>query len=274
MVVAGFMQRVVVVFIILPIYHEYCSQYFFTFYPIFYDIVSLYPIVALTIALKLLRNWYRDQKRNEELERENLNSELKYLKTQIHPHFFFNTLNNLYALTLIKSDDAPEVVLKLSGLMDYLLYDSNAEYVTLSKEIEHLQNYLSLEKLRFGDRLDLKFETQIQNDLHLIAPMLILPFIENTFKHGTKDTLSNSWIHIHIRVESSMFFLKVENSKPDFEEKQKDKDCIGLKNVRRRLALLYPENHEVIISDGDRSFKVELQINLSFKKMPYEVLNH
>jgi two-component system, LytTR family, sensor kinase len=274
MVIAGFMQRLVVVGFIVPLYIEYCSHNYFTFYPIFYDIISLYPIVALTIALKLLRNWYKDQKRKQELEKETLNTELKFLKTQIHPHFFFNTLNNLYALTLIKSDDAPEVVLKLSGLMDYLLYESNAEYVTLSKEIEHLRNYLALEKLRFGDRLDLEFNTKVENESHLIAPMLILPFIENTFKHGTKDTINKCWIYIDLSVQDEQLYLKVENSNSGYEEKPKDKDCIGLKNVRRRLELLYPNNHQIEITNQPESFKVELKLTLTYKHIAYEVLNY
>jgi two-component system, LytTR family, sensor kinase len=274
MIVAGFLQRVVVVYGIIPIYHEYCTGHYFTFYPIFYDTISLYPIVALTLALKLLRNWYKDQKRNEELEKERLNSELKFLKMQMNPHFFFNTLNNLYALTLIKSDDAPEVVLKLSGLMDYLLYESNCPYVTVEKEIEHLKNYLALEKLRYGERLDLKFDARVQSGKKLIAPMLILPFVENTFKHGANDSITSSWIHIDLEIVENHLFLVVENSKGCGYEKDKEKECIGLKNVKRRLSLLYPDHHEIEITETEESFKVELELNLSFKLEENEVLNY
>ncbi|MDB5014097.1 MAG: sensor histidine kinase [Daejeonella sp.] len=267
MIFAGILQRFVVVYFIVPIYPFYCTLNFFNFYIIGYDIIAIYPVVALTSAIKLLRNWYKVQSRHQELEKESMDAELKFLKTQINPHFFFNTLNNLYALTLIKSDDAPKVVLKLSGLMDYMLYEGNAPYVSLKREVEHVENYLALEKLRFGDRLDLKLNINGELGDKEIAPMLILPFLENSFKHGVSELIQNCFVYIDLIVLKDELILSVENSKPDESAAAKEKECIGLKNVKRRLDLLYKNRFRIDIVDNTSSFKVVL--NLSFKS-PYE----
>jgi two-component system LytT family sensor kinase len=270
MIVAGFFERLVTHYLILPVYENWCTTLIFDLKVQFLDTLALYPVVTFTAALKLFGTWFADHKQKEELEKEKLQSELNFLKTQIHPHFFFNTLNNLYALTLIKSDHAPEVVLKLSGLMDYLLYESNTPYVTLEKEINHIKNYLTLEKLRFGKRLRLQFELEGDISNKTIAPMLILPFIENSFKHGVRNSISQGWVKIEMKIINDDFHLLIENSKPTDEPKETEKGSIGLRNVKRRLELLYPTNYEMSIIDTATSFKVELKLKLSYKTASYD----
>ena len=274
MVLAGIFQRMVVVFLILPFYPEYCTTHLWEWHVILYDIVSLYPIVALTLALKFLRDWYKNQQKTQVLEKEKLNAELKFLKSQIHPHFFFNTLNNLYALTLMKSNDAPGVVLKLSDLMDYLLYESNASTVSLAREIEHMKNYVALEKLRFGDRLDMKFEVTGEIEGKKISPLLILPFLENTFKHGVNTSINQSWVNILFEIRKETLFLLVENSKSSKNLKtpeEMEKTCIGLTNVKRRLELLYPQHYQIRIEDKPDKFIVRLELDLSHNLIQYDI---
>jgi sensor histidine kinase YesM len=266
MLFAGILQRYVVVYLIVPIYPLYCTRVFFNLYIIGYDIIAIYPVIALTTAIKLLRNYYKAQSRHQELEKESMDAELKFLKTQINPHFFFNTLNNLYALTLIKSDDAPKVVLKLSGLMDYMLYEGNAAYVSLKREVEHVENYLTLEKLRFGDRLDMKLTVNGDLGDKEIAPMLILPFIENSFKHGVSENIQQCFVYIDLVVENDELILTVENSKPDESGVPKEKECIGLKNVKRRLDLLYKNRYTMDIVDYQSFYKVVLNLSLKSRE--------
>jgi two-component system LytT family sensor kinase len=270
LLLAGFCQRLATHYLILPVYENWCTPLVFDPKVQFLDALALYPIVTFTAALKLFGTWYTDHRQKEELEKEKLQSELKYLKTQIHPHFFFNTLNNLYALTLIKSDHAPEVVLKLSGLMDYLLYESNTPYVTLAKEIEHIKSYLTLEKLRFGKRLQLAFNLEGDLNNKNIAPMLILPFIENTFKHGIRNSIEQGWVKIDMKIVNDNFHMIIENSKPADNEPETEKGNIGLRNVKRRLELLYPFNYEMNITNTPETFKVELTLKLSYKTASYD----
>jgi two-component system LytT family sensor kinase len=267
----GFCQRLVMFYIIKAQYPQDIPDLVFEFRQLFFDTIDMWPFVALTCTGKFLRTWYKDQQRTRDLERQKLQTELQFLKTQIHPHFFFNTLNNLYALTLIKSDDAPEVVLKLSGLMDYLIYESNETHVSLPKELQHIKNYLALEKLRFGKRLELSYNVTGEIENKFIAPMLILPFVENAFKHGVRDSINEGWINIHITVDGDRLSFTIENSKPkeDIGKPQlpdDNRDRIGLKNVMRRLDLLYADQHDLILTNTEESFKAALNINLSVQK--------
>lgn len=229
---------------------------------------KIYPVVILAMVIKWFKFWYQEQKSNQQLTQEKLQSELNFLKGQVHPHFLFNTLNNLYALTLKQSDEAPAVVLKLSDLLDYMLYECNADQVPLQKEIKLVQDYISLEQMRYGKRLQVSFNTQGELSGQMIAPLIILPFVENSFKHGVSEELDQSWISIDLNLKTSddQLILKVENSKSQNGE-QKDrfkyKEGIGLKNVRRRLSLIYPDKHDLSIHDSEESFLVVLKIDFS-----------
>ena len=228
------------------------------FKSLFSEAVGLFYLAGFTIGIKLSKDWIQNQQLMKEKEKQYLETELNFLKTQIHPHFFFNTLNNLYSLTLKKSDQAPEVVLKLSALMSYMLYESNAAKVSLNKEITYLQNYLDLEKLRFGQRLSVSFEIEGQIDEVGIPPMILILFVENSFKHGVKNNINKIIIEILLKVEGAFLFFSVKN--PIRENVSTENAGIGLKNARRRLELLYGNNHQLDISEKDNEFIVSLKM--------------
>lgn len=216
-------------------------------------------LTGLTTAIKLSKDWIQDQQRMKEREKQYLETELNFLKSQIQPHFFFNTLNNLYSLTLKKSDQAPEVVLKLSDLMSYMLYESNAPKVSLTDEITFLRNYLDLQKLRFGQRLTISFVTEGQIKEVSVPPLILILFIENSFKHGVKNLINNIKIELLLKVEQTNLFFQVKN--PISENYLNTGNAgIGIRNVRRRLDLLYGNNYQLDILKEDREYIVSLKI--------------
>jgi len=214
-------------------------------------------VIWVALGIKFFKMWY-------ERKQAALQAELNALKGQIHPHFLFNTLNNLYALTLNKSNEAPKVVLGLSDMLRYMLYECNTEEVPLTKEIMMLQYYVNLEKLRYEDRLDLTFNVQGDMDAKLIAPLLMLPFVENAFKHGVSEQIGQSWVNISVNVTDSGLRLKVSNSKAEALPHDTDKHYghIGLQNVRKRLELLYPEDHQLKVMDDEDTFLIVLDLKL------------
>lgn len=227
---------------------------------------KIYPVVFLAIVLKWFKYWYQEQKSNQLLVEEKLKAELNFLKAQVHPHFLFNTLNNLYALTLKQSKDAPEVVLKLSDLLNYMLYECNADVILIEKEIKLLKDYIALERIRYGDRLNISFNVIGNTGGMQLAPLMLLPFVENSFKHGVSEEMDESWVSIDLELKSSWITLKVENSKSksgDRVDQFEYKKGIGLKNVQRRLELLYPEKHELEMHDSEDSFLAVLTIDLT-----------
>jgi sensor histidine kinase YesM len=238
--------------------------YFFIPIRIIRNALRYTPIVSLTFFLKLIQDAYAKERRMRALEEEKHQAELDLLKAQIHPHFFFNTLNSLYALTMAKSGKGPEVVLQLSELMHYVLYEANASQVPLDTEIAHLRNYIEIEQLRFGDRLDLQFDVPADLSGRMIAPLLLLPFIENAFKHSLSHETQKAWIHIDIRLQQQDLCMKVANTWHPLEHKDK-LPGIGLKNVRKRLELSYPELHQLDIRPGENLFEVYLKLSLHAK---------
>lgn len=222
-------------------------------------------MVAIVAVIKMAKYWFEQQQRNQKLQQEKLQSELNFLKAQIHPHFLFNTLNNLYALTLDKSDQAPEVVVKLSGLLDYMLYQCNDAYVKLSKEINLIKDYLALEKIRYKKTLNIDLRIIGNPDNVKIAPLLLLPFVENSFKHGLSKVSQDPRVKVELIIENNHLIFKVENNKVnDIKNNQEDYTSgIGLKNVKRRLELIYPDRHELYILDKKNTFKTELKILLN-----------
>jgi len=193
-----------------------------------------------------------------QLERERTVAEVNFLKAQVNPHFFFNTLNVLYALVLRKSDDAAELVLRLSGLMRYVLDKTQAEYVDLTTEIAELENYLRIEKQRFTDRLDLSFQYSGDIDAKQVIPLILLPFVENAFKHGMDK--GPTWIVIQLKVTGRSLYYRVENSKP--VSRKATESGIGLPNLHRRLALAYPGRSEIQIKELPDVFEAWLKIEL------------
>lgn len=217
-----------------------------------------FPVIAITMLIELMRNAYRQQKNLRELEKEKFSAEMGLLKAQINPHFFFNTLNSLYGLTLKGSDRAPKVVLRLSELMHYMLYETRSDKVLLEKEISHLENYISIEQMRFADRLYLSFLHSGDISGKTIAPLLLLPFVENAFKHGIANDAG--WITITLKVISNTLYLKVENSYP--ANAKQTGHGLGLVNVKRRLELTYPGNYELHLAKNNDFFEAGLKLNL------------
>jgi LytS/YehU family sensor histidine kinase len=202
--------------------------------------------------------YYKGQQRLLKINQEKKTGELKALKNQLNPHFLFNTLNNLYTLSLKKSDKAPEVISKLSDILDYMLYRCDETFVSIHKEIELIQNYLALEKIRYGDRVDISFTHTIDNGAK-IAPLLLLTFIENAFKHGVVQELNKAKINIDIAAKDNQIKIVVMNTKPKgFVENATEKSKIGLSNVKQQLALIYQNEFDLKIDDTLDAYTIEL----------------
>lgn len=215
-----------------------------------------YPILILGFI-----SFNRKQQRLLKLEEEKKSMELKFLKNQLNPHFFFNTLNNLYTLTLKKDDKAPEVIAKLSEILDFVLYRCNEDYVSIEKEIALIENYIALEKLRYDEnRLNISFTKDISEN-NKISPLIILTFIENAFKHGVVNETEKAEIQLNLESKKNQIVFSIENTKPQNELASiTNKSKIGLENVRKQLDLLYPKRHQLEIEETPTHFKVKLYL--------------
>ncbi|HEV2355213.1 MAG TPA: histidine kinase, partial [Puia sp.] len=271
-------------------------------------------LLFVTGSLKFFKDWFLQQQQLKEKERQQIALELKFLKAQVHPHFFFNTLNNLYSLTLRKSDLAPEVVLKLSSLMSYMLYESGVSMVPLGKEIAHLEDYIALERLRFGDRLALTFrkddapmhdapmhdaptddaptDDAPMDDAAMeairIPPLLLITFVENSFKHGIGQSIGDGSIDISLHREQHHLVFSISNSVGELVTQPLGDDVsqevhpfsrtspmanqplhtpvangLGLKNAIRRLDLLYGSRYRIDRNQSDGHYHVTLKIPLA-----------
>jgi len=228
---------------------------------IHYSLTVLFIVVFISM-FRFVEEWFGIEARKRELENENLNTELRFLKEQINPHFLFNTLNSLYYLATIQSPNTPEVIVKLSRMMRYMLYDSNRPKVSLQQEIEYMQNFIELEKMRIGRPMPITFETSGPLSSILIVPLILNTFVENAFKHGLNNPDADGFIRIKIHAEPYLLTFTAENSKPENPD-QKEKSGIGLQNVKRRLELSYPRKHTLDITEDERSYKVHLTLDLS-----------
>jgi Histidine kinase len=238
------------------------------FYSLMAGLRGSMTVAGFAVAIKLVKLWYLKKVDNERLEKATLRAELETLKGQLHPHFLFNTLNSIYSLALKKSDYTPEAILKLSQLMRYILTECNNTTIELPKEVQVLHHYIDLEKNRFGNRLDISLN--IQGDIYnnRIPPLLLMPFLENSFKHGANEMTEQAWISMDLDVDGHLLKFKLINGKPRENVTGKDSSQIGLFNVQRRLALLYPNAHELRITNDDDTFVVVLTIHLDKVKLP------
>ncbi len=222
-----------------------------------------YAVIGFAVSLKVIRDWYKKDRLAAALQVEKRDAEMQFLRAQIHPHFLFNTLNNLYGLALQKSPHTPDGILRLSGLLDFILYECNAEYIPLEKEIKLIRDYIELERLRFGARLHLKFVHENPPDSTRIAPLLLLPFVENAFKHGASATNEPVAIQISLRLNERRLFFQVENSKPGKQTvRENGSKGIGLRNVEKRLELIYSGRYHLEKINGDDLFLIALTIEL------------
>lgn len=227
-----------------------------------YTLTSMF-LIFFSLGMKVLERHAQTEKLQKELEREKLNSELAFLKNQISPHFFFNTLNNIYSLISINQDDSQKAVLKLSKLMRYLLYDSEHGDTLLSSEIDFMNNYIDLMKLRMSSKISLDVDFPQKYDDISIPPLIFIPFIENAFKHGISYR-EKSFIRISLKSEGgSLNFNCVNSLIHGKEEKDSEHSGIGLENAKKRLNLLFPAKHNLAINRSDSEFEVQLVINYS-----------
>lgn len=217
-------------------------------------------LIAIGIILAINKKWQDEQKQRQILEQERLSSELNYLKAQINPHFFFNTLNNIYSYTLIDGDIARKAISNLSKMMRYVLYDSQNNATTLDKEIAFINDYIDLMKLRVTDKVQIETSFEIKNHDIFIAPMLFLPFVENAFKHGI-STIEECFIRIKLIQNENNLFFEVNNSLLTKRQSLEESNGIGLANTKRRLDLLYPGKYELTAQPTENgSFEVQLKI--------------
>ena len=205
----------------------------------------------------------RKEKEATEFRSEKLEAELKFLKSQINPHFLFNALHNIYTLTVLKSDQAPGHLLKLSGMLRYMLYDCKADRVPLGKEIEYLRHYIDLNLLKDSRGLNVETEVDESRPQLLIAPMLLIPFVENAFKHSKVEDRTNGWIKIDLQTADDHILFQVQNSIPESQFMKDQVGGIGLNNVRRQLELLYPGRHELSIDANPDRFAIRLKVYVS-----------
>lgn len=218
-------------------------------------------VLAVSGGLKMTREWFRNERLKNEMENEKMVSELALLKSQINPHSLFNNLNSIYSLAIKKSEDAPKAIVKLSEMMRYMLYDSNAPQISLSKEVEHLYNYIDLQKLRINRQTRINFKTAGDIETKMIEPMLLEPFVENAFKHGDvfQDT---SCIDIELSVTNSQLLFHIANTITQGGHVKDKHSGIGLNNIKKRLSLLYPDRHQLEIHQDMDKFSASLKLDL------------
>jgi LytS/YehU family sensor histidine kinase len=229
-----------------------------------FNIVLLnYPfVVGFAVIIKMMKRGWLKQQETLQLAREKAKAELQLLKSQIHPHFLFNTLNNVYFFTLTGSQKAPEMLEQLTDMLRYILNECNRSFVPLEKEIKMVQDYITLEKIRYGDRL--KMDLEIKGDYRnkMIAPLLLIPLVENSFKHGASKMLEHPFVHLNITIDGRNLLFLLSNSRPDEVTLTQHKTHIGLNNVKKRLQLLYPATHELKIAESTGSIEVFMKISL------------
>ena len=216
---------------------------------------------GIALAIKLIRINIREREAEQEKAKQRLETELRFLKAQTNPHFLFNTLNNIYALARKKSDHTADVVMKLSKLLRFMLYETQKPFIPIADELKVIESYIELEKIRYNDRLKITFNTTIDDPETPIAPLILLPFIENAFKHGAGETMYESFIHIEVKLQNEALYFCVENAKSE-DTPLSISDKIGLNNIKRQLELLYSE-HILDIENKASTFKIVLQLNLN-----------
>jgi|SRR6218665_320056 len=231
-------------------------------------------IGGLAAAIKLMKSLYLKEQRNLQLQKENAESQLQLLKAQVHPHFLFNTLNNIYSYTQNTSPEASKLVTGLSDLLRFILYECNQPLVPLSKELKMIRDYIELEKVRYGNELEVHIDLPDEKDTGSlrIAPLLVLPLIENCFKHGTSQTLEQPWISLKVTLDGPQMRMKLLNGKSTHQSGSSGPSGIGISNVEKRLALLYPDKHELTITNDEDVFIVNLKVDLeTFNEPAFKV---
>jgi len=279
--------------LLLSIYWVTYVDYFYiwsdTRSPVFYNIPGIKPLTpfqskyfaiysnihctgtfvaaSIILAVKYYKNWFRKERENETLIIQNSKAELQLLKAQVHPHFLFNTLNNIYALMLDDSPKAITVLNELSGMVLYMSDEETESLVPLGREIKMLLDYIGLEKIRYGDRLEMITSIDLdESDELIIAPLLMIPFVENSFKHGASNALDHARINLQISTTQNQLAFRISNDINPVPERIDKRIKIGLKNVKKRLQILYPEKHSLQFLESDGIFTAILNIKLDKQK--------
>ena len=255
------MFRLLAIYYIRPfLYDDHTDNSLFEIRSILVSILQIGFVTGIAVTLKFARLRLSEKERDKLLLKEKLETELKFLRNQTNPHFLMNTLNNIYALARKKSDDAPEAILKLSELLQFILYQSTNRFITLAEEVKIIEHYLELEQLRYTHRLRIRFDKKMDSGAYLISPLLLLPFVENAFKHGISETRFDSFVDIRLQLKKGILDFKIENSKENTSLLPGNKN-IGLTNVKRQLELTYKE-YALDVLDEEKVFRVHLCINL------------
>lgn len=209
------------------------------------EAVNIYLIAALYAMFYFLKAWYEQQRTTQQLQKDKAEAQLELLKSQVQPHFIFNTLNNIYSYSLQNNQKTSELIYRLSSLLSYMLYDSRQTTIPLRKEVEYISNYIELEKIRYGNRLDVSLNVFDEVGSFKIAPLLLLPLIENSFKHGVSSNVKDCWLRVDISLNDDWLSVKIENSYDNHKSEMPQlKNGIGLENVKKRLEILYQNKYE------------------------------
>ncbi|MBX2932144.1 MAG: sensor histidine kinase [Chitinophagaceae bacterium] len=219
-------------------------------------------VLTIGVCAQVIAQWKKSENTKEYIQHEKTVTELSFLKSQIRPHFFFNTLNNIYSLAVIQSDKTPDAVLKLSSIMRYMLTETQADKTLLANEVQFIRNYIDLQLMRLTDKVKVNFDVKGYLENNQIAPMLFIPFIENAFKYGI-STKENSDVHIELTANNNNITFKVFNTILRTDNNIIEPTGIGINNVRRRLDLLYPNKHTLLVSETENKFIVHLEIDLT-----------
>jgi len=227
------------------------------------EILGLLIILVISSAYSVTRISRKKERDDELAKSEKLQSEMKFLKSQINPHFLFNALNNIYSLTLTGSEQSSDMILKLSDMLRYILYECNESKVPIENEWKYIQNYIEFQKLKSKDELNIRVDFNNESPGALIVPMILIPFVENAFKHSRVEDAENGWVSVSLNNKVKEIIFQVENSIPQQAHNKDEVGGIGLENVKRRLDLTYGKSQDLIINDTPTSYSVILRINKS-----------
>lgn len=258
--IAGFFQRIINYELLNILNPEMRDLGLWLPYKFLQSTVIIASPLIFVIGISIVWKVSQLQKRTNELENEKLQSELKYLKSQINPHFLFNTLNNIYGLSLENSKKTPDLILKLSDFLSFSLYESSQKLIPLNKEIALMNDFITLEKSRFEDRVSVNFTKPESTENISIPPLILVPFVENAFKHSLKDETKIADITITLKTDSDMLLFEVKNSKSNETTESNTKKGLGLENIKKRLDILYGNDHELTINKTINMFTISLKI--------------
>ena len=247
-------------YILIPVQEAMGLDYILPRGPLAFCYLCMTTSAASPMIIKFFKLCTIKQQDWIQTQQERINAELQLLKAQVHPHFLFNTLNNIYSFSMDRSPKTPGLILKLSSLLSYMLYDCKAEEVRLEKEIETMKNYIDLEKERYGDAIEISWNVEGDLKGKFISPLLMLPFLENAFKHGISDQIDKPWLSIDISVKSDTLRCKIANSKNEFISYKEN--GLGIANVKKRLEFIYSGKHELKLNDEGNFFVVSIFVKL------------